>query len=537
MTRTRSTGWWRPRSLRRQLVLGVSTVVTVAFIAVGLVSVLNLRTYVTAMNDADVSESLHALNHAFARYRSSAAAAAHPDAAATARALLGFTEQEPGNVIAVLHGGRVVGTAVFYAEDEPRPAPADVIAAIAAEPWQDGPPRNMELASLGSYRMDTDDIDNGDRLVVGVSLKLANRTVKHRIISATLLFTIALLITAALTVALVSYALRPLRRVAATAAAVANMPLIDGDDRITARMRADDTDPENEVGVVGDTLNRLLDNVDRALAYRAEADRRMRQFISDASHELRTPLASIKGYAELTRQDSSALPPTTEYALARIESEAQRMASLVDELLLLSRLGEGQDLRVDDVDLADLVSHAVNDAAAAGPEHRWVTELPGAPVWVRGDSDRLYQLVSNLLKNARVHTPAGTTVTVGICTRSDGTEPRRAELAVADDGPDIDPELLPHLFDRFVRADKARTSGSESTGLGLAIVASIVGAHHGSVDAESGGGRTVFRVRLPLAGRDAGVSPAAAEPESAPAGCPAQSTRSSASPRGPRADP
>ena len=106
--------------------------------------------------------------------------------------------------------------------------------------------------------------------------------------------------------------------------------------------RPQDTDPDNEVGIVGHTLNRLLDNVDSALAHRAESDRRMRQFITDASHELRTPLAAIQGYAELTRQDSAALPPTTEYALARIESEARRMTSLVDELLLLSRLGEGR---------------------------------------------------------------------------------------------------------------------------------------------------------------------------------------------------
>ncbi|HEU4360718.1 MAG TPA: ATP-binding protein [Mycobacterium sp.] len=496
--RTRTTPRWRPRSLRRQLVLGVLVVVTAVFVAVGVVSVLSLRSYVTAMNDADVSESMNALNHSYAQYRSSRAASGISGAPTIGQALLGFTEQEPRNIIAVLRAGHVVGSAVFFPEDEPRPAPADVVAAIEAESWQDGPARTIELGTLGPYRLDSHGIE-GDLLIAGVSLDLANRTVAHRTITATVLFTMALLVTAGLSISVVSYALRPLRRVAATAAAVANMSLVDGDDRITARVQPPDTDPDNEVGVVGNTLNRLLDNVDSALAYRVEADRRMRQFITDASHELRTPLAAIQGYAELTRQDSSALPPTTEYALARIESEAQRMASLVDELLLLSRLGEGQDLEIDDVDLGDLVINAVNDAATSAPTHRWVRELPDEPVWVRGDRDRLHQLVSNLLRNAWMHTPPEVTVMTGITPHREGGGACYAELTVTDNGPGIDPELLPHLFERFIRADKARTGGgSEGTGLGLAIVASIVNAHHGSVSAESADGRTVFRVHLPL---------------------------------------
>lgn len=223
----------------------------------------------------------------------------------------------------------------------------------------------------------------------------------------------------------------------------------------------------------------------------------MRQFIIDASHELRTPLAAIQGYAELTRQDSSDLPPTTEYALARIESEARRMTLLVDELLLLSRLSEGEDLETEDLDLTDLVINAVNDAAVAAPTHRWVKNLPDEPVWVNGDHARLHQLVSNLLTNAWVHTQPGVTVTIGITCHRTGPNAPCVELSVTDDGPDIDPEILPHLFDRFVRASKSRSNGS-GHGLGLAIVSSIVKAHRGSVTAESGNGQTVFRVRLPM---------------------------------------
>jgi len=482
--------------LRFQLLFGVLGVVSVVLVTVGIVSVLSLRGYVTTMNNAEVSESLDALDHAYVRYQNGEHTSAHEGTPPVSEALLEFTGQTPGNLIAVVRDGHVIGSAVF-SEDAPKPAPADVIRAIEAQSWNDGPPRTEKLGSLGSYRV-ASDIRGSDHLVVGVSLSLENELIARKNITTTALVASALAITAGLTAWVVGYALRPLRRVAATAAEVAAMPLT-GDDHhpISVRVPPQDTDANNEVGIVGHTLNRLLDNVDSALAHRADSDLRTRQFLTDASHELRTPLAAIQGYAELTRQDSSDLPPTTEYALARIESEARRMALLVDELLLLSRLGEGEDLQTDDVDLADLVINAVNDAAVAAPTHRWVKDLPDGPVWVRGDHARLHQLVSNLLKNASVHTPPDVTVTTGIRCRRSGSDGQSVELTVADDGPDIDPDVLAHLFERFVRADKSRSTGS-GNGLGLAIVDSIVKAHHGSVTAESADGRTVFRVRLPL---------------------------------------
>jgi two-component system, OmpR family, sensor histidine kinase TrcS len=492
MTSAPTGPWWRPRTLRRQLVLGVLAVVTVVVLVVGVITTLSFRSYVNVMNDAEVDESLDALNHSYNRYHRGESLH-HGD---LAHAMLAFTGQNQGNVIAVLHNGDVIGSAVFY-EDDARPAPPDAVAAIKAQPWQDDRLRTVTLGSLGSFLVDTQSAGAEDRLMVGVSLDLANKLITRRIVSATTLLIAAMLVAAGLTTLVVTYALRPLRRVAATAGEVAGTPLIGDDHRITVRVQPEDTDPDNEVGIVGHTLNRLLDNVDSALAHRAESDRRMRQFLTDASHELRTPLSSIQGYSELTRQDSAALPPTTEYALARIESEARRMTSLVDELLLLSRLGEGQDLRTEDVDLGDLVLNAVNDAAVAAPTHRWIKDLPDDPVWVRGDPDRLHQLVSNLLTNGWVHTPPGVTVTTGIARHRSASGAPYAELTVTDDGPDIDANLLPHLFERFVRATNSRSDGS-GNGLGLAIVDSIVKAHQGSVTAESARGKTTFRVRLAI---------------------------------------
>lgn len=495
MTGQRNTPSWFPRSLRRQLLLGVLTVVTVVLVTVGIVSVLSLRGYVTAISDADVAGSLDALSNSYTRYLNGEHTSAHRRVPPVPQAMLEFTGQTPGNLIAIVHNGVVIGTAVF-SEDQPKPAPPDVVSAIEAQSWADAPPRTIRLGSLGAYRVDSR-VEGSDLLIVGMSVQLAEQIITRKYITTTVLVAAALLVTAGLTAWLVGYTLRPLRRVAATAAEVAAMPLTGDDHRISVRVREEDTDPDNEVGIVGHTLNRLLDNVDSALAHRVDSDMRMRQFLTDASHELRTPLAAIQGYAELTRQDSSALPPTTEYALARIESEARRMALLVEELLLLSRLGEGEDLQNEDVDLADLAMNAVNDIAVASPTHRWLKNLPDEPVWVRGDRARLHQLLSNLLNNAQLHTPPGVTVTTAIvCHREDPAAPY-AELTVADDGPGIDPDLLPRLFERFVRGDAPR-SDSSGIGLGLAIVSSIVKAHHGSVDAESAEGRTVFRVRLPM---------------------------------------
>jgi len=300
------------------------------------------------------------------------------------------------------------------------------------------------------------------------------------------------------TVLVVRWALRPLRRVAATAARAAKMPLADDDHRITARVRQADSDPDNEVGIVGETLNRLLANVDSAFAARAASDRRMRRFLTDASHELRTPLAAIQGYAQLTRQESAALPPTTEYALARIESESRRMTALVGDMLLLSRLDERQGLEIRRMDLTSLVVDAVNDAAVSSPDHRWLADLPDEPIWVMGDHARLHQVLSNLLANARLHNPPGITVTTALRMVTDDSVPK-VELTVTDDGPGIDAKLVPELFGRFVRGNKARADQPESTGLGLSIVASITEAHGGTVSARSGDGSTVFRVLLPPA--------------------------------------
>lgn len=482
---------WKPRSMRRQLMVGVTTIVSIALLGVGAVAVLSLRDEAMRLTDSKVSDSLAAFSFSYAK-RDSAPAA--PVNSATGE-LAEFQGQAPGTVIAVLRDGSVVNATVF-GNGEPTSAPIDVVRPIEAVDWHDDDMRTVELGALGPYRVGSQELASGERLVSAVSLVQANKTLSRETLIVIVLVLFALAGTAAGTVWMVSYALKPLRRVAEVAGEVAALPLTREEHRITARVDEIDTDPGNEVGIVGNTLNRLLDNVDGALANLAESDHRMRQFLADASHELRTPLAAILGYAELTRQDSDVLPETTEYALGRIEAESRRMTSLVADLLLLSRLDERQDLDIDDVDMCDMVADAVQDAAVTAPDHHFVVDMPEQTVWARGDRVRLHQLLVNLLANAAVHTPPGTTVTISLRSRAEGAG-GVVELAVSDDGPGIPPEVLPNLFDRFVRADKARSREMGSTGLGLAIVRSIVEAHNGTVSVESIPGRTVFMVRLP----------------------------------------
>jgi two-component system OmpR family sensor kinase len=313
---------------------------------------------------------------------------------------------------------------------------------------------------------------------------------------------------------IVRASVRPLERVAQSATAVSTLPLERGDVPLSVRVPDVDADERTEAGRVGAAFNRMLGHVAGALSARQASEDKVRRFVSDASHELRTPLASIRGYAELTRMSPEELPEDATYALGRIESEARRMTTIVEDLLLLARLDEGRALESEPVDVRSLVVDAVNDARVSAPDHEWSVDLPpeDEPTTVQGDASRLFQVVANLLANARVHTPAGTRVTTtlrtipgsGRTTTMPGgavaTEvPARLEIAVTDDGPGIAPEIRERVFERFVRGDSSRSRATGSTGLGLAIVQAVTEVHGGSVQVESRPGRTRFSVELPLA--------------------------------------
>ena len=322
----------------------------------------------------------------------------------------------------------------------------------------------------------------------------------------------------------VRFSLRPLHRVASTAAQVAELPLETGS--VTLPAGVPDTDPGTETGQVGIAFNRMLGHVENALQRRAASEARLRRFAADASHELRTPLAAIRGYAELALLRPGHDPDTVNHALGRVLSESRRMSVLVDDLLLLARLDAGRPLSSSPVDMTRLAIDATSDAQAARPEHRWVLELPDDPVSALGDEDRLRQVLGNLLTNAGRHTPDGTTVTVRVCDELPpdeqpgheaesvrrGTVPAepRLVISVTDDGPGIPADLLPELFERFTRADTSRShaTNASSTGLGLAIVDAVVAAHQGAVLVTSRPGMTRFTIVLTRLPDPAAVSEA-----------------------------
>jgi two-component system OmpR family sensor kinase len=182
-----------------------------------------------------------------------------------------------------------------------------------------------------------------------------------------------------------------------------------------------------------------------------------------------------------------------ELALRRIEEEARRMGVLVDDLMLLSGLDQGRPLERAPVDLEALVADACADARVSDPARAITTRL-GAPLVVDGDEPRLRQVMANLLRNALVHTPAGTPIEVGL--REEG---EWAVIEVADHGPGIPTAARGRIFERFHRADPERSRDQGGSGLGLSIVAGVVGAHGGRVGVtDTPGGGATFRVELPL---------------------------------------
>ena len=479
--------------LRKQLVIGVSAVVMAVLAVVGTVSVLTMRSSITNVVATQLDTAADGFSNGVVKYRATPLPSGELPGPTAFKPLSQLIGQAPGNIVVRILDGRVVDAAMFRG-DETVPPPAGALDDLVERAQTFVEADDDWLDDLGMYLVTTRPGAPGEVLVTATSLRPSSEATTRVTTVIVAVTVLALLVTALATAAVLRLALKPLSRVTATAAEVATLPLNRDQYAITPRVADRDTDPRTEVGLVGDALNRLLDHVERALSEVAASDRRMRQFITDASHELRTPLAAIQGYAELTRQDSAVLPEMTEYSLARIEAESNRMNALVSDLLLLARLDEGQDLETGDVDLAELVVDAVNDAAVSAPEHTWITDAPDEPVWVRGDRAKLHQALANLLVNARVHTPPGTTVTTAV--GADGTA--TAVLRVSDDGPGIHGDLLPHLFERFVRADKSRSRQSGNSGLGLAIAESIVVAHGGSIDVRSEAGTTTFTIRLPL---------------------------------------
>ena len=276
----------------------------------------------------------------------------------------------------------------------------------------------------------------------------------------------------------IKLSMKPLEKIEATAEKIAA-----GD--LSARL--ENFEPDTEVGRLSTSLNQMLSRIEESFAARTESESKLRRFVADASHELRTPLTSIRGFAELHRQGAVPEGEKTKELISRIEKESMRMGSLVEDLLMLARIDQSREIVMADVDLSTLIKEAVTSAQVAGPEHPITSDI-AHDVHTQGDSDKIYQVVTNLLANARAHTPAGTAIHVATYSADDGTF-----VTVADKGPGLSAEDQQHIFERFFRVDTSRQrNSSDGSGLGLSIVDEVMKAHGGSVSvsSEPGNGAT-----------------------------------------------
>jgi two-component system, OmpR family, sensor kinase len=341
------------------------------------------------------------------------------------------------------------------------------------------------------FRVQVSKAANGDTVILAQPLDSVTATL-HRLLYIELAVTVgALLAAVGLGWWLVRLGLRPLAEVEVTAGAIAAGEF---------ERRVPGEGGRTEVGRLARSLNVMLARIQQAFAERdateselRSSERRLRRFVADASHELRTPLAAVSAYAELFSRGASTRPEDLERVMAGIRVESARMASLVEDLVLLARLDEGRELERTPVELVELAAEAREAALAVGPE--WPITLDASePVEIVGDRLRLRQVLDNLLANVRAHTPPGTSTVVDVTHQGD-----EAVLQVTDDGPGLAEDQASLAFERFYRADPSRSRDSGGSGLGLSIVEAIVASAGGTASAGSGpDGGARFTIRFPV---------------------------------------
>jgi len=412
---------------------------------------------------------------------------------------LALPGQGDGTIAAVTDGSAARGQIARAGQGAPMPLEDSALRGlIGISP--DQRPQTVRVDGLGSYRV-VAVAAGGTRVVYGLPQTGVDSAVAQTMWKTALVVVIGVATSGMLAGWMISRSLRPLREVAHTAAEVSQLDLGRGEPAPLARVPERLAVRGSEVGDVGWAMNHMLDHVDSALQARYDSEQQVRRFVADASHELRTPLATIRGYADLTKPLRNQSPEQVGRALERIDAGALRMSGLVDDLLLLARLDAGREPMVTEpVDLSALLLEAVDDAHAVSPEHRFVIDLPDQPVIGMAMPAQAMQVFTNVIANARTHTPVGTTVTVQAEARD-----YWAEVRISDDGAGIDPEIADRVFDRFVRsgAERSRSAGAQtsggSSGLGLPIGLALMTAMGGDISMQTDDSGTTFTLRFTAA--------------------------------------
>jgi len=520
--------------LRTKLITSLLVLVAAALVAISVSSGWILKSYLTTQRDAQLQSAFNSFSNQLGRF-----VPGQVYQVTGTNMLVGV--QEPGTPLSI-PGGQpgipnwpgsgqslpAVPTSLAWANSNDGKL-VTVQAQGSNEAWR-------VITEPVSYQLVTDQgtVQVNGTLIVGTDLGNVSATVARLVGAELIVGLIILVILGLATIAVVRANLRPLVDIEETAGEIADGHL---------NRRVPERDPRTEIGSLGRSLNIMLSQIETAFHAREESEaaahhseERMRRFVADAGHELRTPLTAIRGFAEYYRQRGGLVPhwdkqeqaeaaapapgavaPGVSRAarggltpddldriMQRLEKEAARMGLLVEDLLLLARLDQQRPLARQPIDLLSLAADAVHDARLLAPSRTIdLSVQPGAAFLVIGDEPRLRQVIGNLMSNALTHTPDGTPIEVTI--RSGKVDPRVPDsppaviLDVTDHGPGMTPEQAHRAFERFYRADQARTRATGGSGLGLAIVNSLVAAHGGdaSVHTAPGQGAT-FRIALPL---------------------------------------
>ncbi|WP_235830499.1 sensor histidine kinase [Arthrobacter cheniae] len=482
-----------PLHLRTKLILATVALLTTICVAIGVFSHLAMSSYLTGQLDEALSPAAGRAGLPGGR--------GGPDEDDQRS----FRDLDPGNAAGQRPGtlnavfgddGAARSSALVKDDGSTEPLTDDDLELLAAIDASEGP--DELVLSSGRYRVDAATLpveftSEGAVLVTGLPTAERDSTLLSLDLTVAGLSLAGLVLTGLAGTVIIRRSLRPLEELSAVATSVSQLPLSSGEVAIPVRVPPAAAQPGTEVGTVGLALNEMIDHVTGALRARHASEMKVRQFVADASHELRTPLTSIRGYTELILM-SETVSPSGRSALERVDSESKRMSCLVEDLLLLARLDEGQRGDPSDVDLTELIVETTSDAQVSAPGYSWSLDLPDEPVEVRAVEAEIRQVLINLLSNAHKHTPPGTAIATAL-TVGEGV----ASISVTDNGPGIAPVFLDTIFTRFSRGDAARSANTGSTGLGLAIVQALVEANGGTISVDSEPGRTEFRVDLPVA--------------------------------------
>jgi two-component system, OmpR family, sensor kinase len=474
------------QSLRARLIAGLLALTAAGLLVAGAVTYFEQRSFLLDRVDQQALAAAPALSHQLDDQGARPPGDDHSGGGGPGPGPGGGRRPEDVNLPPGTYGqrrtasGRVLGHAVIdYGQALPPapkiPAKLPIGKFVTVSSVKPGGPQYRVVA--------TRDPEDSGITVVAVPLRDVTETLQRLLLVEAVVIAVVLAALGLTSFVLVRLELRPLDRMGRVAGEIAAGRL---------SKRVEPATEKTEVGRLGLALNAMLERLERAFAQRQASEDRLRRFLADASHELRTPLASIRGYAELFRMGAADDPQALESSMRRIEEESRRMGVLVEDMLTLARLDELREPSNEPVDMGRLAVDAVADARATAPDRRIELTANGAAL-VHGDPQQLRQVVGNLLRNALVHTPAGSPIEVDVA-----ADDVNVMLAVRDHGPGLPAGDPAQLFQRFWRAEGGRARGRGGAGLGLAIVSEIVSAHGGFVDAgnaEDGGARFTVQLR------------------------------------------